>query len=318
MKLKQKGHIDNLENAIISVLKYFGIFRFPLTEMEIHRFSSYKSDQYEVNITLSKMLKQGIVFKSGKGYYSLVNDESWTENRETGFDSAITLLNKSHKYVRRISRFPFVLSIAISGSLSKFYSDDDWDIDYFIITKKNRLWISRTLLHFFKKFTFIGGNEHYYCMNYFVDETALEIDQKNVYAAIETVTLLPVYNKDVIFKLKEINQPWIEKYLPNESYNEDLKYLISQKNESLKRLLERIICIFGADRLNRYFMKVTDRKWRNKWQRKNYPMDKYNEAFYTALNISKNHPANFQSQILNALEGKTSGKLSKNFEECEM
>lgn len=318
MKLKQKSHIDNLENAIISVLKYFGIFRFPLTESEIHRFAGTKCDRSDIDLTLQTMADNGKVFKSDKGYYSLVDDDSWTHNRETGYDLAIGLLKKSHKYVKRISQFPFVESIAISGSLSKYYADEDWDIDYFIITKKNRLWISRTLLHFFKKFTFIRGNEHYYCMNYFIDETALEIDQKNVYAAIETVTLLPVYNEEVIIDLKKLNKPWIEKFLPNESYNEDLSYLISKKSEPLKKFIEKLILIFGADKFNSYLMHVTDRKWRSKWQRKNYPMEKYNEAFYTSLHISKNHPANFQSQILGALDGSTSGKLSKNFEECEM
>jgi hypothetical protein len=76
--------------------------------------------------------------------------------------------------------------------LSKNFADERADIDYFVVTKANRLWIARTLMHLFKKLTFLVGKQHYFCMNYFVDEEALTIQEKNLFTAVEVATLIPV------------------------------------------------------------------------------------------------------------------------------
>jgi hypothetical protein len=62
----------------------------------------------------------------------------------------------------------------------------------FITTAKNRLWIARTLMHGLKKLTFLFNKQHYFCMNYYVDEVQqLQIREKNIYTAIEVATLMP-------------------------------------------------------------------------------------------------------------------------------
>ncbi len=316
--MTNNNQIESIEEAIISVLKYYGLFSYPLKSSEIRRFLGIKATQDEVDTALSVMLERKDIFISSHGFYSTERNENWSKNRLQGNERAEDLLNRSHKYIKNIIRFPFVRSVAISGSLSKYYTDEDADIDYFIITAKNRLWIARTLLHFYKKFTFLKRNEHYYCMNYFVDETALEIDQKNIYSAIETVTLIPFYNKEIISELKKLNKSWVDDFLPNENYKEDLRFMVYPKYEWVKRFTERLINILDPECLNRRLMKATDKKWRRKWARKSYPMDRYNEAFYTTINISKNHPANYQSQILQALEHEDNNGLKKEFEECEV
>lgn len=308
--------ISKIRESIISVLNYFGLFSYPLTDREIHRFLSYRCTFDEVSFVINEMVNSRELTCSDKGFYSIQNHPEWTLNRITGNNRAEELLNRTDRYVKTISRFPYVRAIAISGSLSKYYADEEGDIDYFIITKKNRLWIARTLLHFYKKFTFLRGNEHYYCMNYFVDETALEIDQKNIYAAIETVTLIPVYNKQLISKLKD-NNTWVADFLPNETYNEDLRFLIDKRKESLKIFFEKFMEFFNASAINRKLMTITDKKWRRKWNRKGYPMESYDQAFYTTINISKNHPANFQYQILDALENEKK-KLTKDHPVCSL
>ena len=58
----------------------------------------------------------------------------------------------------------------MSGSLSKHFADEKSDIDFFIITSANRLWIARTCMHLFKKVSYIAGKQHWFCMNYYVDE----------------------------------------------------------------------------------------------------------------------------------------------------
>src|SRR5690606_39126981 len=88
--------------------------------------------------------------------------------------------------------FPFVAFVGISGSLSKGFAAADGDFDFFIITSANRLWICRTLLHLFKKLSFLAGAQHRFCMNYFIDISHAAIEERNRYTAIELSSLIPV------------------------------------------------------------------------------------------------------------------------------
>jgi len=299
--------MDNkeLKQAIADTLAYFGLFRYPLRPDEIHRFVKIRCSLAEVEAQLSDMKTEHRVHVSSLGFYSLLSQPDWSQERKNGNERAEALLKKMPRFARRIKSFPFVESIAISGSLSKYYADREADIDYFIITKKNRLWIARTLLHAYKKLTFLRGHEHFYCMNYFVDETALEIPDKNIYTAIEIVTLIPVFNADAILGLKQEN-PWLFQFLPNENLAQDERFLLSPNKGIFRRFFEFLIELLPADKLNIWLMRLTDRKWRAKWQRKSYPMDNYNQAMFTSVNVSKNHPANYQDQVLHALEKKES------------
>lgn len=316
--MTNKHQIKSIEEAILSVLKYYSLFSYPLKEDEIHRFLSLKSNLEEVQNSLQNLVSVEQVYKLSDEFYSIENQSDWVEKRLTGNQRAEELLASSKKYIRKIIRFPFVKSVAISGSLSKYYTDEDGDIDYFIITKKNRLWIARSLLHLFKKTSFLRKREHFYCMNYFVDESALEIDQQNIYSAIETVTLIPVFNEELITELKKKNKFWVEKFLPNEPYENDQRFLVKLRGGFIKKLFEKLIEILDPASINQSLMKMTDRKWRKKWAAKSYPMEQYDQAFYTTLHISKNHPANYQKQILNALDSKDQKELTKEFEECEI
>ncbi len=117
------------------------------------------------------------------------------KRRQQGNLRAEQLLPKAMKIGRFLSVFPYVRGIGISGSLSKMYAHEKADFDFFIITKANRLWIARTFMHLFKKLTFLTGKQHYYCMNYYLDEKALKLRDQNIYTAVEAITLIPVSGK---------------------------------------------------------------------------------------------------------------------------
>src|SRR2546430_6574247 len=88
------------------------------------------------------------------------------------------------------------------------------DIDFFIITSANRLWIARTCMHLFKKLTFLTGRQHWYCMNYYIDEEALNIEEHNIFTATELITLLPVCGNGTMQRFFQMNS-WVSVYFPN-------------------------------------------------------------------------------------------------------
>lgn len=306
--MKNPAITNKLDEGCLQCLKYFGIFKYPLTPEEVHLFNPIPSTIKEVQNTIDHLREKGIVYQSDE-FYMLEDNLSWVAERRKGNLRAGKLLSGSSKYVRIISSFPFVKAIAISGSLSKFYASDQADIDYFIITEKNRLWISRTLLHLFKKLTFLTHHQHYFCMNYFVDTSALEITHPNQYSAIETVTLLPVYNEAMIVNFMEENQ-WVKRFLPNFQFKKYNEYLISETRKPIKHLFEKFFNILAPEKLNHFLMRLTDKKWRRKWSGHGYSSEDYNRAFQTEISISKNHPIDFEKKVLNQLSNSNTNQMN--------
>ena len=179
-----------LRPSILKVVAYFDLFNYPVTLEEIRFFMDREAPAPALTPELDALVAEKRLFRLG-AFYSLRNDPLLTERRLKGNRHADELLRIADRISRFLYQFPYVKGIGISGSLSKHYEDEDADIDYFIITSSNRLWIARTLMHLFKKWSFIRGRQHWYCMNYFVDEEALEIEEKNIFTATELITLLP-------------------------------------------------------------------------------------------------------------------------------
>ncbi len=293
------ANIKSLDEGSMQSLLYFGIFKYPLTASEVHQYNPCRATIDEIEASLERLLAREKVIKEDEFYFTETNN-TWVKKRKLGYQRAIDLLQHSGKYISVIASFPFVEGIAISGSLSKFHITDDADIDYFIITKANRLWISRSLLHFFKKLTFISGHQHYYCMNYFVDTEALSLKQHNPYTAIELATLIPVYNRNLIEQLINENQ-WVSDYLPNHPGLNGFEYLIDKKKGPLKTFFEGALNLLFPNSLNRGFMKLTDKKWRKKWRCAGFSNTEYDRALQTETHISKNHPVDYEKLVLDKL-----------------
>jgi hypothetical protein len=241
----------------------------------------------------------GKVF-SKEGYFTVLPDAAGLlERRKTGSEKAV----KDLKLARRIARFiyqcPFVSFVGISGSLSKGYADKRSDYDFFIITQTGRLWLSRTLLHLFKKLTFLLGQQHKFCMNYFIDESALLLEEQNVYIATELCSLIPVCGTETYRQFMQVNA-WSRDFLPN--YRHQKLSDMDDRNGFAKRLFSALLNRLKPEPLNEWLMRFTDRRWRRKWARKAYPVADYDDAFKTRPNISKNHHLNYQKRILAVLK----------------
>jgi hypothetical protein len=189
------------------------MFDYPLKKRELFIFLGNKTDLYAFDNALNELMEESAIFKIGN-FYSLFNNHTLAERRNTGNEKAIVMLKKAEKAAAIISAFPFVQGVAVSGSLSKKFAGEDADIDFFIITSANRLWIARTLLHVFKKATFIFNLQDLFCMNYFIDEAEPGILEKNIYTATEVATLLPLRGNKVFEKFYIVNS-WTRNYLPN-------------------------------------------------------------------------------------------------------
>lgn len=252
----------NTETSILKVLAYFDLFNYPVSKKEILLFLDRGISRDELSADLARLTGNGQLYRHGE-FYSLKNDPGLAEKRINGNRRAQRLLSIANKISRFLSRFPYVRGIGISGSLSKNMADEHADIDFFIITKSNRLWIARTLMHAFKKLTFITGHQHWLCMNYYIDEDALQIEEKNIFTATELVTLLPVYGNGTMDNFFKSND-WTKAYFPNQVIKKTDRYI---RQGWIKNTMESLFNNKLGDWLDDYFMKLTIRRWNLKEER---------------------------------------------------
>ena len=187
-------------------------------------------------------------------FYSLQNDSKLAIRRFRGNELATSMLKKAEKAAAIISAFPFVKGVGVSGSLSKHFADDQSDIDFFIITQANRLWIARTFLHIFKKFTFLVGRQGHFCMNYFIDEKEPGIMEKNIYTAMEIATVLPLRDNGAFDQFFKANG-WASVFFPNKYlYTPSVK---KPRNSWIKWLAEKSLNNKAGDLLENFLMNQT-------------------------------------------------------------
>jgi hypothetical protein len=281
--------------TVLKTILYFSIFKYPLTDEEIFTYTNISSKE-EVKKQLSVLLDKKIVFKTDN-YYTNGSTPELVSRRIKGNKMANEIMPKAIKISRKIAKFPFVESVNLSGSLSKGYYDLEDDIDFFIITKPNRLWIARTLLILYKKVFLLNSKKHF-CVNYFISSNNLEISERNRFTATEMTTLIPVYGSTFYRKLLDANK-WVADYFPNQknTYNTSLRTV---KKPILTLIIESILNTKAGCFIDDYFRKITLQKWNIKFN--HLEKNDFNIAMKSTKNISKHHPQNFQKKVITQLE----------------
>ncbi|WP_158797190.1 nucleotidyltransferase domain-containing protein [Pedobacter sp. L105] len=297
--------MPEIKEDILATLAYFDIFDYPLSSVEIYSFLRNGYDQYNFDQTLVMLIVQGAVYQFDQ-WYSLKNDYSLVPRRQKGNEKAAELIDVGKKVSDFLIQFPYVRGIAISGSLSKNYADEKSDIDLFIITARNRLWIARTLMHIFKKLTFLVNKQDYFCMNYYIDEQQLEILEKTTYTAIEIVTLITLHGAPAFEQFGAANT-WTADYLPNKTI--DLSQAKAVKNSLLKTLFEKAFNNAAGNAIDNALMKITAGRWRKKTALKKLNAKGSVMGMDANKHYAKPDPKNFQHKLLKQYDHKVADLL---------
>jgi hypothetical protein len=287
-----------LKKDILATLAYFNLFDYPLRKGEIFIFLGHNDNFPEFEQALASLLIESVVFKIGE-FYSLYNNYLLAERRYKGNDKALRMLKKAEKAAGLISSFPFVKGVAVSGSLSKYFADENADIDFFIITNANRLWIARTLLHIFKKFTYLFNTQDNYCMNYFIDEAEPGILEKNIYTATEIATILPLRGRAIFDNFYTVNN-WTKIFFPNK-----YRYFSSAKEINktwITYIAEKIFNNAAGNLLDNYLMKLTSKSWNTKTKANKRNSKGMLMSMHAGKHFSKPNPDVFQKKLLQRYE----------------
>lgn len=216
-------YIVGMEKAILKTLAYYDIFNFPLKAWEIHKWligSSASLKQVEKKL---KKLKEKLMINNQGDYWFLSDKRSLIKDRK-----ARELVSARHlttaKIVAQIFKIiPWIKLVGVSGSLAMMGSRDKDDIDLFIITGKNRIWITRLLLIFLtsmvglrrKRREKILSAAGKICINLILEEDNLTQHNKNIYVAHEILQMHVLWQRDDIYSKFLHDNEWTFRYLPN-------------------------------------------------------------------------------------------------------
>src|SRR3989339_227855 len=134
-----------MDKAILKTLAYSDIFDYPLTLREIHKWLiSKKANLRQAEKTLSQLSKKGKV-KSKKEYYFLTRREEIVKRRLQNEKQSKIYFRKAKIIAQILKVISWIKLVGVSGGLAMENVSKKDDIDLFLITAKNRLWISRLL-----------------------------------------------------------------------------------------------------------------------------------------------------------------------------
>jgi D-beta-D-heptose 7-phosphate kinase/D-beta-D-heptose 1-phosphate adenosyltransferase len=194
---------------------YHDLFDFPLTFADLIKWNC--SGDFP-----QKRSKIPVIFQND--YYFLQGRDSLVYKRVLRSRISTKKLEIANKASEVLSLIPGIRMVAATGSLAMNNAGEGSDIDFMIITKQRKLWITRLLVYFLLslfRFTLRHpGDKHEkdrLCLNLWMDESDLvwKVNDRNLYTAHEIAQILPLVNKNEAYEKFLYKNKWILKFWPN-------------------------------------------------------------------------------------------------------
>ena len=202
-----------IEQAIVNTVSYVDTFDYPLTIAEIHRYLiklPLSSGKLQESLNISALIPHRLQ-RVGK-YYMLPGREAIVAIREERQAKAERLWPRAGHYRRPIARMPVVRLVAGTPPPAGHNVGPQEDIDYFVVTADDRLWVCRAFVILIVRWA--ARRAVTLCPNYFLAERALRIQTRNLYTAHEITQMIPLFGLPVYHTLRRLN-PWTHRFLPN-------------------------------------------------------------------------------------------------------
>lgn len=219
----------SLQEAIQWTVLYGGIFDYPLTLDEVHRFlMAPGGSRAEVEVAVGEALVRGGLETDGLFLYPPGRSDSVTTRLRRG-QYARQAWRRAHFYARLIWTLPYVRMVAVTGALAMDNVEKADDIDFLIVTEPGRLWMTRGMILMLARLARARGDT--LCPNFMISARALQLEQRDLYTAHELAQMAPIHGGRVAERLWTENA-WCRDFLPNAWWRGD-----DCTDDSLPRIL---------------------------------------------------------------------------------
>lgn len=212
-----------MEKAVLKTLLYADIFDYPLKLYEIHKWLIYKKVTLrQVEKAIEKLRVKGKAERV-KDYCFLTNRRRLVAKRAARAQQSANFLRKAKLIAFILQLIPWIQLIGISGGLAMENADGSDDIDLFIITTKNRMWLSRLILIVILDILRIRRQPKMnskkasgkLCLNILLEEDKLSQENKDIYVAHEVLQMKPLWFRGKVYQKYLQDNTWVFEFLPN-------------------------------------------------------------------------------------------------------
>ncbi len=195
-------------SAVEKTLLYANLFNAGIKKDHLLKsLFDVKTSKLEIEFSLTKLLEENkITIKNNSLYLNAPPKRYYQRKRENYFP------NRSLKFLMLLKNLPLISSISFSGGTANYGIKRHDDIDLFIITKPNCVFIVYAVIHLL---SLLFRLRRQICANYLIDEMQLEISSpRDFYTANQIISLLPYKNKKLVERFIFENR-WINYFYPN-------------------------------------------------------------------------------------------------------
>lgn len=221
--LSNAEKLSEIELAVLRTLIFFNLFSYPLTSYELWRYLDVSIEFIELQSAILKLLATGRVVEK-QGFYFLPGQDKLLSVRQQRYHFANRKLRIAKRVTALFRLLPSVKFVALSNLIGRHNLRDGSDIDLFIVTKKNRIWLTRLfcagLMKILGQRPQPDNKRDKICLSFYVDEDHLDLSSltngdKDYYFNFWLAGLYPLYDAGIYHhKLMQANT-WLRKYLPN-------------------------------------------------------------------------------------------------------
>ncbi|MFZ2199488.1 MAG: nucleotidyltransferase domain-containing protein [Microgenomates group bacterium] len=168
------------------------------------------------------MSKRRLIQKTGD-YYHLPGRKSLVVRRLQRHQFSAPQLDRAKSIASQLSKFSFIKSIYLTGSLAMSNSPRDADIDFMIITEDGVLWTTRFLITIYvsllglRRTPASKDTAGKLCLNLYLSPSSYLIppSKQNLYTAYELIQAVPLYDPEGTRSELLAANSWIKQHLPN-------------------------------------------------------------------------------------------------------
>ena len=199
-----------LHRAILLTVLYGDLFDHPLKPEEIRRFLPLPCPEPgDLEQALDEL--SGRWLSVADGFVCWRGRESTFETRRRRQELSADRWPAARRFARWLSRVPFLRMVAVCGSQAMENGDERADVDLFLITEPDRLWLVQSAAMVLRRAGRLLGVD--FCPNYLLTTRSLEIEERDLYAAREAVQVVPLWGEAAYDRFLAANR-WIESFLP--------------------------------------------------------------------------------------------------------
>lgn len=220
-----------LKEIIIKTIRFFDFFSFPLSAEKVLFFLPVQCDLSVLRAELDVLTAEGVLgergglyfFRGHQGFFDLAEEKRAAAEKKMG----------RARFVTRIFRLiPWIRMVAVANVMGDGNFRKEGDIDFFIIAKHDRIWLTRLFAVLITDVLRLRPRENdvrdKICLSFFVSDDALDVSgllladpdsrhspiDRDPYFVYWFANLIVIHDDGVYVEFVNRNQ-WLTKQLPN-------------------------------------------------------------------------------------------------------